>query len=62
MFYVRNSASLTFDDYSSQTLPPLLTPTPGPYRQAKEGENYETGRWAHQRSHVESLFRLKPFI
>ena len=58
LFYqVRNSASLTFDDYSSEPSPPPLTPSPGPYHQAKEGENCETGRWAHQLSHVESQTR-----
>ena len=51
---VWNSASLAFYDYSSQPSPPLLTPSPVPYRQAREGENYETGCWAHQLSHIES--------
>ena len=43
LFYqVQNSASLTFDDYSSQPSLPPLTPSPGPHHQATEGENYET--------------------
>ena len=45
---------LPFDDYSSQPSSPLLTPSPGSYRRAKEGENYENGRWVHQLCHVES--------
>ena len=56
-FQVRNSALLTFDDYPSHPSPLPLTPSPGPYGQAKQGENYETNRWAHQLSHVESQTR-----
>ena len=58
LYQVWNSASLTFNDDSSQPLPPLLTP-PGPFRQVKEGENYETGHWAQQLSHVQSQLRGK---
>ena len=56
-FQVRNSALLTFDDYPSHPSPLPLTSSPGPYGKAKQGENYETNRWAHQLSHVESQTR-----